>query len=60
MIAGPAMVIGAFWLGWTGAYPDVHWAAPTVSLMFIGASVSLVFISFTVRARYHSVLTITS
>ncbi|KZV67553.1 MFS polyamine transporter [Peniophora sp. CONT] len=46
MVAGPAMVIGAFWLGWTGAYPDVHWAAPAVSLIFIGTSVTLVFISF--------------
>ncbi|KZV63930.1 MFS polyamine transporter [Peniophora sp. CONT] len=46
MIAGPAMVIGAFWLGWTGAYSDVHWAAPAVSLIFIGMSVTLVFVSF--------------
>lgn len=48
MIAGPSMVIGAFWLGWTGAYPDVHRAVPAVSLLFIGMSVTLVFISFIV------------
>ena len=56
MIAGPAMVIGAFWLGWTGNYQDVHWAAPAVSLIFIGMSVTLVFISFIVRpVSYHAV-----
>ena len=48
MIAGPMLVIGVFWMGWTGAYPDVHWAAPAVSLVLIGMSVSLVFISFLV------------
>ncbi|KZV65969.1 MFS polyamine transporter [Peniophora sp. CONT] len=46
MVAGPALVVGAFWLGWTGNDPNIHWAAPAVSLVLIGMSVSLVFISF--------------
>ncbi|KAI5831965.1 MFS general substrate transporter [Schizophyllum commune Tattone D] len=46
MVGGPLMVVGAFWLGWTGEYADVHWAAPAGSLILIGASISLVFMSF--------------
>ncbi|KAK7451300.1 hypothetical protein VKT23_012641 [Stygiomarasmius scandens] len=46
MIGAPAMVIGAFWLGWTGAYPEVHWAAPAVATIAIGMAISLIFISF--------------
>ncbi|THV00011.1 MFS polyamine transporter [Dendrothele bispora CBS 962.96] len=46
MIGAPMMVIGAFWLGWTGAYPEVHWAAPAVATVAIGMAISLIFISF--------------
>ncbi|GAA5919902.1 hypothetical protein JCM1841_002104 [Sporobolomyces salmonicolor] len=46
MIAGPFLVIGMFYLGWTGNYPSIHWAVPAVATIFIGASFSLVFISF--------------
>ena len=46
MIGGPLMVIGCFWLGWSGHYASVHWAVPAVSVVFIGMSVSLVFMSF--------------
>ena len=49
MIAGPMMVLGAFWLGWTGNYPNVHWAAPAASLIIVGFSITLIFISFVVR-----------
>ncbi|KAH9944642.1 MFS general substrate transporter [Amylocystis lapponica] len=46
MIGGPALVIGSFWLGWTGAYPGVPWYVPAMGIIPIGMSVSLVFISF--------------
>lgn len=46
MIAGPCLVIGTFWLGWTGQYPSVPWYVPAISTVFIGMSVSLVFVSF--------------
>ncbi|VDB86995.1 unnamed protein product [Peniophora sp. CBMAI 1063] len=46
MVAAPVMVIGVFWFGWTGNYPNVHWAAPAVSLVLVGFSVTLIFISF--------------
>ncbi|ETW75515.1 major facilitator superfamily [Heterobasidion irregulare TC 32-1] len=46
MMAGPCLVIGIFWLGWTGAYASVPWYVPALSTILIGMSVSLVFISF--------------
>lgn len=45
MIAGPILVLGAFWLGWTGNYPAVPWYVPALSLIPIGMSFTLVFIS---------------
>ncbi|TFY75862.1 hypothetical protein EWM64_g8151 [Hericium alpestre] len=46
MIGGPLLVIGIFWLGWTGAYPAVPWYVPMMSSIPIGMSVALIFISF--------------
>ncbi|TBU28211.1 MFS general substrate transporter [Dichomitus squalens] len=46
MIGGPMLVIGAFWLGWTGQYSSIHWIVPALSTVPIGAAVSLVFNSF--------------
>ncbi|BGP43462.1 hypothetical protein JCM10449v2_007497 [Rhodotorula kratochvilovae] len=46
MLAGPLLVVGIFWLGWTGNYPSVHWAVPAVSTILIGMSFTLIFISF--------------
>ena len=49
MIAGPLLVIGIFWLGWTGAYPSVHWIVPELGGVIIGVAISLTFNSFLVR-----------
>ncbi|KWU42925.1 MFS general substrate transporter, partial [Rhodotorula sp. JG-1b] len=46
MLAGPFLIVGIFWLGWTGNYPSIHWAVPAVATIFIGMSFTLVFISF--------------
>ncbi|THH06667.1 hypothetical protein EW146_g9542 [Bondarzewia mesenterica] len=46
MLAGPCLVIGIFWFGWTGAYVAVPWYVPAISTILIGMSVSLVFMSF--------------
>jgi MFS transporter, DHA1 family, multidrug resistance protein len=46
MIAGPALVVGIFWLGWTGEYGAVHWVVPALALILVGVSISLVFMSF--------------
>lgn len=45
MLAGPVLVLGAFWLGWTGNYPSVPWYVPALALIPIGVSFTLVFIS---------------
>ncbi|KAJ9479051.1 putative Polyamine transporter 3 (putative) [Pseudozyma hubeiensis] len=45
MVAGPILVIGAFWFGWTGQYPSVPWYVPALALIPIGMSFTLVFIS---------------
>jgi MFS transporter, DHA1 family, multidrug resistance protein len=45
MMAGPSLVFGLFFLGWTGAYPSVPWYIPAGSTISLGMSFSLVFIS---------------
>ncbi|GLB40859.1 putative MFS general substrate transporter [Lyophyllum shimeji] len=46
MIGGPGLVIGAFWLGWTGEYSAVPWYVPGLSTIMIGFSISMIFMSF--------------
>jgi DHA1 family multidrug resistance protein-like MFS transporter len=48
MLAGPCLVVGAFWLGWTGEYASIPWYVPALSTILIGISINLVFISFLV------------
>jgi hypothetical protein len=48
MIGSPVLVIGIFWLGWTGNYPRVPWYVPALSTVFVGAGISLIFMSFLV------------
>lgn len=48
MIGAPLLVIGCFWLGWTGEYASIHWIVPAIATVPIGASVALVFNSFLV------------
>ena len=49
MVGGPSLVIGAFWLGWTGEYASVPWYVPALATIPLGTGISLVFISFLVR-----------
>jgi hypothetical protein len=46
MVGAPGLVVGVFWLGWTGEYERVSWAAPAASGIVLGMSVILIFISF--------------
>lgn len=46
MIGSPALVIGIFWLGWTGEYKNVPWYVPALSTIVVGAGISLIFMSF--------------
>ncbi|KIK54761.1 hypothetical protein GYMLUDRAFT_176754 [Collybiopsis luxurians FD-317 M1] len=46
MVGAPILVVGAFWLGWTGEYASIHWAVPAVATIVLGYAISLIFISF--------------
>ncbi|KAI0354077.1 MFS polyamine transporter [Trametes cingulata] len=46
MIGAPTLVLGCFWLGWTGQYSSIHWIVPAIATVPIGASVALIFNSF--------------
>jgi len=48
IIGGPLLMIGCFWLGWTGEYSHIPWYVPMLSTIFIGCGVNLVFSSFLV------------
>lgn len=44
MIGSPILVIGIFWLGWTGQYANIPWYVPALSTIFIGTGIILIFI----------------
>ncbi len=46
MIAGPALVVGTLWLGWTGNYASIPWYVPAMGTILIGMGLILIFISF--------------
>lgn len=50
MIAGPSLVVGSLWLGWSGQYESVPWYVPALSGVLIGAGIILIFVSFLVRS----------
>ena len=49
MIGSPILVIGIFWLCWTGQYANIPWYVPAFSTIFVGAGINLIFMSFLVR-----------
>lgn len=49
MLGSPLLVVGIFWLGWTGQYSSVPWYVPGLSTIVIGTAISLIFMSFLVR-----------
>ncbi|TFK65925.1 MFS general substrate transporter [Pluteus cervinus] len=46
MVCAPVLVIGIFWLGWTGEYSSIPWIVPVLSAVLIGFGVSGVFMAF--------------
>jgi hypothetical protein len=48
MIGGPLLVVAIFWVGWTGAYKDVHWIVPELGTIPLGMGISMIFICFIV------------
>jgi DHA1 family multidrug resistance protein-like MFS transporter len=51
-IGAPLLVIGSFWLGWTGAYSSVPWYVPAIGTIVIGTAISLLFLSCMVCPYY--------
>jgi DHA1 family multidrug resistance protein-like MFS transporter len=51
-IAGPTLVVGIFWMGWTGQYESVPWYVPAIASILVGTAISLVFMSFLVCSRH--------
>jgi len=46
MVGGPLLVVAIFWVGWTGAYKEVHWIVPQIGTVPLGMGIALIFISF--------------
>lgn len=44
IIGGMLFSAGLFWLGWTGFTSSIHWIAPTMSGLFTGAGLLIIFI----------------
>ena len=44
VVGGVLFSMGLFWLFWTGFTPSVHWIAPTLSGLFTGAGLLIIFI----------------
>jgi len=52
ILAGPLLVIGCFWLGWTGEYSYIPWYVPMLSTIPIGCAVNLMFASLLVNYTF--------
>ncbi|KAF8879261.1 MFS polyamine transporter [Infundibulicybe gibba] len=46
MIGSVCLVTGIFWLGWSGQYASVPWYVPGLATIVLGASISLIYMSF--------------
>ncbi|EPS37332.1 hypothetical protein H072_8990 [Dactylellina haptotyla CBS 200.50] len=44
MLGSILFPIGLFWFAWTGNYANIHWIVPTISGIFIGAGIFLIFL----------------
>ncbi|KAI9647241.1 hypothetical protein NHQ30_003624 [Ciborinia camelliae] len=44
MVGACLFPCGLFWFAWTGNYPSINWAAPTVSGIFTGAGIMTIFL----------------
>lgn len=44
MVGATLFPIGIFWLSWTGNYPSISWAAPTMSGLLTGAGIMTIFL----------------
>lgn len=44
IVGGVLFAAGLFWLGWTGFTDTIHWIVPTLSGLFTGAGLLMIFI----------------
>ncbi|BFZ63705.1 hypothetical protein YB2330_004837 [Saitoella coloradoensis] len=44
--AAPLLVVGMFWLGWTGYRKSIHWISPIMAGAPIGAALVMIFTGF--------------
>ncbi|GKZ16853.1 hypothetical protein AbraIFM66951_006344 [Aspergillus brasiliensis] len=44
IVGGVLFSVGLFWLGWTGFTRTIHWIVPTLSGIFTGAGLLIIFI----------------
>ena len=44
MIGSPTLVIGIFWLGWTGQYANIPWYVPALGTIVLGGGMALIFV----------------
>ena len=58
MLGCPLVVVGIFWLGWTGQYPSVPWYVPALSTVCLGIGVCLIFVSFLVCSGMFCIIAI--
>jgi DHA1 family multidrug resistance protein-like MFS transporter len=53
MYGGPLLVIAIFWVGWAGAYKNVHWIVAELGTIPLGMGMALIFICFIVSLSFH-------
>lgn len=46
LFGGPCLALSMFWFAWSAEYNYVHWIVPTLSGVFIAASMLCIFVSF--------------
>jgi MFS transporter, DHA1 family, multidrug resistance protein len=56
MVGAPLLVVGAFWLGWTGQYASVPWYVPGLATIVLGGGIALIFMSFLVCFLTHTIV----
>ncbi len=44
ILAGSLFAIGLFWFGWAGNFKSVHWVVPTLSGLFTGFGLLVIFV----------------
>lgn len=46
MVGGVIFPVTMFWLGWSGEYNSVHWIVPSITAVFLSASILLICVGY--------------